>query len=257
MPHKCDTNAEFYSAFKEKYRSMKSKYETCKEWDTLKGFYTDMYSAYALQRKTVKQVSVIVNGTVASKETLTFIATKIDTRVTGSKIVGKDFTDGVPGDVNCSHELATKFGTTHGNVSRRLQRLIKGGALPVLEKATITTGTLRKRKTVTYILTPEQYTKVEASMELTATTKTADCVYLIKGADLIKIGISGNVNSRFKKLTTMSPVKLELIHVADISKAAAVEKQLHIDYKEFNSHGEWFNLSEEQVKDIIEYLDKL
>ena len=36
-----------------------------------------------------------------------------------------------------------------------------------------------------------------------------------------------------------------------------VEAQLHKQYKEHNTHGEWFNLTEVQTQDIIKYLDTL
>lgn len=77
-------------------------------------------------------------------------------------------------------------------------------------------------------------------------------LYLIKADNgLTKIGISNNTEQRFNQLQAASPCKLELLFTIEKSRVHSVEKFLHSKYKQFWSHGEWFNLSDYVIEEII------
>lgn len=89
--------------------------------------------------------------------------------------------------------------------------------------------------------------------------KSSKCyVYLMKDLTngTYKIGMSNNPNCREKTLQSEKP-QIELIcskkyPTRDIAKA--IESSLHSTYSSAHIRGEWFTLSEQDVKDIVETL---
>lgn len=78
-------------------------------------------------------------------------------------------------------------------------------------------------------------------------------VYFIKATNnLIKIGVTKNVESRLKSLQTGSPGKLELIGSIETAKAYELESELHEKYRELRVSGEWFNIGLSEVSKEIE-----
>lgn len=72
--------------------------------------------------------------------------------------------------------------------------------------------------------------------------------YLIKDTStgFIKIGKSKNPKNRLKMLS-LANMNLELIHVFDFN----IENYLHREFKNNNIGGEWFNVSAEEVINLI------
>ena len=74
-------------------------------------------------------------------------------------------------------------------------------------------------------------------------------LYFVQGeiTKRIKIGISEKINTRFSGLQTDSPdiltLRMLFLHVS-IERLGKAEKFLHSLFKEYHSHGEWFNLPE-------------
>lgn len=82
-------------------------------------------------------------------------------------------------------------------------------------------------------------------------------VYIIynHSTQLVKIGISNNVNTRFKELRTAGGCELSLLMAIQLEpfydeKACNIEKYLHQFYKPKRQIGEWFNLSLRDIVDI-------
>ena len=77
-------------------------------------------------------------------------------------------------------------------------------------------------------------------------------IYLIRNDDTkaLKIGIGINPSKRIKQLQTGSSAKLTLIYEREINYASKVERNLHIDYKDYRLEGEWFDLPIISVKEI-------
>lgn len=77
-------------------------------------------------------------------------------------------------------------------------------------------------------------------------------LYLIRAANgFVKIGISANVRKRFDALNASSPIELELIFTKTDMFACDLEAQLHKQYAAKRVKGEWFNLSDGDIRDII------
>jgi len=75
-------------------------------------------------------------------------------------------------------------------------------------------------------------------------------IYLIKDiqSDVYKIGYSKNVNKRIKQLKTANSGTLRLIESFKTQHNRKVETALHNRYKNKHVNGEWFELSNEEIK---------
>lgn len=76
-------------------------------------------------------------------------------------------------------------------------------------------------------------------------------VYFVEavGLGLVKIGTATNVYKRIPALAVASPVSLRLRALAPGGRAA--EKDMHILFAKYSSHGEWFHLAP-AVEEMIE-----
>lgn len=73
-------------------------------------------------------------------------------------------------------------------------------------------------------------------------------VYILRSADLYKIGFATNVQARVNSLKTGSPFPLEIISWWPASQKE--EQQLHKRYAEYRRHGEWFEIPGDVVKQL-------
>lgn len=77
-------------------------------------------------------------------------------------------------------------------------------------------------------------------------------VYLIRAENgFVKIGRAANVQRRFNAINTASPLHLELIASVGDLFTNHLEAHLHEKYAAKRVKGEWFNLSGQDVEDII------
>lgn len=75
-------------------------------------------------------------------------------------------------------------------------------------------------------------------------------LYLIKCQQFYKIGIANDVENRLAQLSTGNPYPLVVEIIYEFENAEAVERVLHMRYKEKRERGEWFTLSYDDKKDI-------
>lgn len=75
-------------------------------------------------------------------------------------------------------------------------------------------------------------------------------IYFIRGGDMVKIGITRDVDERLAALQTGSPVPLEVIGV--MVGDAALESALHELFAAQRRHGEWFELCDDLARFIQE-----
>lgn len=80
-------------------------------------------------------------------------------------------------------------------------------------------------------------------------------VYLLKCGPRYKIGITKDIQRRINELTKQQPFPLELVHCAVGAEYAAKERELHEQYDAVREHGEWFDLTPDQVAEIIESMN--
>jgi hypothetical protein len=88
-------------------------------------------------------------------------------------------------------------------------------------------------------------------------TKKPQKLYLIwsRELDRYKIGISVDPESRLKELQTSSPSILEMIAFKNVKDARNAEAALHKKYASANVTGEWFELSDQDVVDLVRQWD--
>jgi hypothetical protein len=77
-------------------------------------------------------------------------------------------------------------------------------------------------------------------------------VYFIKVGEYYKIGRAANIKKRIKQLQTGSPHEIILVDYYDTGDAVAEEKRWHEKYKDKRMKGEFFNLSDRDIRDIKE-----
>ncbi len=73
-------------------------------------------------------------------------------------------------------------------------------------------------------------------------------VYLIKFGDFFKLGRSNDIDRRFREIKTKLPEEGELIHVIETDDPEGIEAYWHNRFKEERTRGEWFKLSNDDVK---------
>jgi len=92
-------------------------------------------------------------------------------------------------------------------------------------------------------------------MSNSAHTKIQDWVYLARmtGTGSYKIGKAADPYKRIRAIQTPSP--LEQVIVKQVVNASEVEKTLHKKYKDYRTHGEWFEL--EDIDEVVETFKNL
>jgi hypothetical protein len=73
-------------------------------------------------------------------------------------------------------------------------------------------------------------------------------VYVIKFGDFYKIGRSNDFDRRLREIKTKLPEEGELIHVIETDDAEGIEAYWHNRFKNCRAKGEWFKLSNDDVK---------
>lgn len=71
----------------------------------------------------------------------------------------------------------------------------------------------------------------------------------------IKLGYSANPEHRLRELQTGSSGALRIVHTARIreDRARIVEQQLHRELNHHRVRGEWFDLTENRARGMIDY----
>jgi len=91
--------------------------------------------------------------------------------------------------------------------------------------------------------------------------KQKGCVYFFRhiGLTPVKIGYSSKSPpiKRIKTCETYAPYGVEMLGFIQLDNAKKVETELHRKYFGFRRFGEWFEITEDQVKFEIESYSKL
>ena len=66
-----------------------------------------------------------------------------------------------------------------------------------------------------------------------------------------KIGVSKNPESRVKTLQTGNSKSVKILFSFLSDWAYKIESRLHLDYDEYRTHGEWFELSNECLDEFL------
>lgn len=78
-------------------------------------------------------------------------------------------------------------------------------------------------------------------------------VYLLKGEKEYKIGYTNRLKHRFSSyVSMMGKGNITLIGAVSVIEPKVYEHELHLKYKVYNSHGEWFSFTDIQVKSLLD-----
>ncbi len=76
-------------------------------------------------------------------------------------------------------------------------------------------------------------------------------------ANLIKIGCSGNVNTRVEDIKRVTPDELQLLAVIKTDRYQAAEELLHELFWSKHHRNEWFRITEEDVQFAVKFWDRI
>jgi len=93
--------------------------------------------------------------------------------------------------------------------------------------------------------------QVAATSSVAVQPKPDQCVYLIGGSGFVKIGVTMNVKKRLGGHQTSNPFPLKLFKTWTCRDARTTEALLHAKYAEFQQSGEWFRLSDDDLRILI------
>jgi len=79
-------------------------------------------------------------------------------------------------------------------------------------------------------------------------------IYVIKSLHLYKIGRSKYLNKRIKAYKLYNPFGIETIYSVRVKDHERVERLLHTKYKDKRVSGEWFELKEEDLETLKQFL---
>lgn len=81
-------------------------------------------------------------------------------------------------------------------------------------------------------------------------------VYLVGAPNgLVKIGIAKDLETRMRALQLGSPVPVTLLLAKIIKNGKDLETDLHSQFAAYRAHGEWFELSDEQILQAMRIID--
>jgi predicted GIY-YIG superfamily endonuclease len=87
--------------------------------------------------------------------------------------------------------------------------------------------------------------------------KSIGYVYVMecKRVGYFKIGYTNNISSRLKQLKTANPT-IQITYYQKVNNMFELETFLHERFKNKKVKGEWFDLTNAEIVDIIDFLDK-
>jgi hypothetical protein len=75
-------------------------------------------------------------------------------------------------------------------------------------------------------------------------------VYVLAGGGYYKIGKTIDIDSRLDQIEPQLPFEVELVHTIETDDIDILEDELHERYAAKRTNGEWFQLSESDIKNL-------
>jgi len=231
-------------------RNIKNNESVSDTWQDFKVFFNDMFDTYnSIKLAGSKAVTLYITNKDKIDSSNSYWVDAASLKVT-------DFTADKIAGVWHTKMLAFELGMQHYDLVKSMNRLDSTFG-EVVESVTTEPGLISK-PTTAFILSNEQYDRLKHRiLDLRQGKVCHKFIYLMKCGSSIKIGITNNVASRLSSLVGANAGSIELLYSTEVFNANNIEKELHTKYAEFNTHHEWFNLTEDQVQDIITYLDSV
>jgi len=96
-----------------------------------------------------------------------------------------------------------------------------------------------------------QVLKLHAQIDADRVKKTSGLVYFLWDGSLCKIGHTNNLKTRLSMLSCGNPT-LELIGYIESDNCKILEQRLHEQYAKKRVKGEWFKITIQQAKQVVE-----
>lgn len=127
--------------------------------------------------------------------------------------------------------------------------------------ANITRTTLESVQKIAAELNPETLTKDNILNFLLAynmpTTKQKLYILNQDESDYYKIGLTNNIENRIRSLQGGNPKKLNIIFIETFYLSLHLEKVVFKIMKDKFIFGEWYKMNQNEIKNLIKYLNKL
>lgn len=81
-------------------------------------------------------------------------------------------------------------------------------------------------------------------------------IYILKSEKYLKIGKANDIEKRIHQLQTGNPIRIDLVGYypcKNDSFALDLENSIHRILKRYKYRGEWFEMSVEEIKEILKY----
>jgi hypothetical protein len=78
-------------------------------------------------------------------------------------------------------------------------------------------------------------------------------VYLLKAGPFYKIGKAKDFDKRLRQIRLQLPYPVEVVHVISTSEFSQLETYWHRKFKTKRTNGEWFVLTDQDVKEFVKY----
>lgn len=82
----------------------------------------------------------------------------------------------------------------------------------------------------------------------------SDYIYVLKAGDFYKIGRTASLHERIKRLSIQLPFPIKLVMAFEVDDATDEEGFWHSELEDKRINGEWFELNEDDVKALGDYI---
>lgn len=152
--------------------------------------------------------------------------------------------------------MSINLGVKNYRVNNIINRLSKHEEFKDIDKLILPPNSYRRVNLNTYRLTKTQYDIIVDKLLYENTKKVSDGIYIMKCNEFYKIGMSSDIKKRLNSIQSSNPYPVSLEFNKKTSNSLSIEKQLHEIYKHKNIRGEWFKLVDNDIKDIINYINE-
>ncbi len=279
------SNKPYYSAIKELYRIHAGELIKI-DISSFDDFYSIAYNNYVNARKTGSKIKTIINNNGINfisklNESKTIKKNKYNDKDKLVHVAKNKFNNKIDALMKKSKEYSLKkendnsrilslykYSTVllssetligHQTIVNKIKKL-KEKQVEEFKNFLFNTISIDNRQHI-YELTKKQYTLLKSILSNNI-KNISTSIYIIKSQihDEYKIGITNDVNKRFRSILSMSPLssKLELIYSKNVGIIASkLETNIHkkLKNKNMHSHFEWFNLNEQTLSTVINTIE--
>jgi hypothetical protein len=238
----------FYDVIRKKYEAIATKAFTLKE------FYNHISDQYSNIR--ISHPSATIMSKDGSNSLSSFVAI---TQSEAISLISKNNAERrIENNIYDTNALSVLTGKSIGVIKTAVRkynlRTDISDRIDISNILDVTHPTIRNKKTKSIILTKSQYNALK-HIVMSTNKISSNKLYFIEHQGAIKIGITSNIEARLQTLRASSIHSYSLITYYEIDNAIDVEKYLHATFKSVNIHYEWFNLTDNELKNAMDIVE--